>query len=204
MRLICAGARMTTDFPTIAAVRSYDDLITAIVAVKNFFGLSNESLEDLAGLCRGHFDKVAGPTRVKKAGPMVIDALLGALAIELIVKPNPAAAERMSHRWQRRQEMQVREPARLSAALLARAAAELGRRGAAARRQARRRNGHANDHAAAKMSRSIGISIAVYRKRERDRLQAKRTEAGCAAAERRRNRLRMRRVRARTRGSTQV
>jgi hypothetical protein len=140
------------EFPIIA-VRSYDDLITAIVAVKNFLGLSNEAIEDLAGLCRGHFDKVAGPTRVKKAGPVVIDALLGALAIELHVKPDLQAAARMEKRWQRRNGEQVREPARVSQKLLDKCRpiilAELGHAGgvasAKARRQARRNgaNGHA-------------------------------------------------------------
>lgn len=51
-----AGAGMT-DFPKIA-VRSYDDLITAIVAVKNYLQLSDETVDTLAGLTRRHFDKI--------------------------------------------------------------------------------------------------------------------------------------------------
>ncbi|MGB5184792.1 MAG: hypothetical protein WBO12_21745, partial [Xanthobacteraceae bacterium] len=97
-----------TEFPTIA-IRSYDDLITAIRAVKEFLGLSNEAIEDLAGLTRGHWDKVAGRTPVKRMGPMVLNAVLGALAIELHVKPDAAAAGKMSHRWQRRREDHVRQ-----------------------------------------------------------------------------------------------
>ena len=96
-----------TEFPLIA-IRTYDDLITAIRAVKEFLGLSNEAIEDLAGLTRGHWDKVAGRTPVKRMGPMVLNAVLGALAIELVVRPDPAAADRVSHRWQKRVESQVR------------------------------------------------------------------------------------------------
>ena len=134
-------------FPIIA-VRSYSDLITALRAVKNYLQLSNEFVEDLAGLTRGHWDKVAGACPTKKAGPVVFLMLCSALlAIELHVHPDPAAAERVSHRWQKRDEHQVRtQPARMNKALLARAAAELGRRGAIAAAKARRRerrNGHA-------------------------------------------------------------
>jgi hypothetical protein len=135
------------EFPIIA-VRSYSDLITALRAVKNYLQLSNEFVEDLAGLTRGHWDKVAGACPTKKAGPVVLDALFGALAIELHVHPDPAAAERVSHRWQKRDEHQVRtQPARMNKALLARAAAELGRRGAIAAAKARRREQRRNGHA---------------------------------------------------------
>jgi hypothetical protein len=96
---------MTTDFPTIA-VRSYDDLITAIVAVKNHLQLSDETIENLAGLTRGHFDKIRSGT--KKAGPMALDCILGALAIELVVRPNPEATQKMARRWEKRNEKQVR------------------------------------------------------------------------------------------------
>jgi hypothetical protein len=141
------------NFPTIA-IRSYDDLITAIVAVKNFLQLSNEGIEDLAGLTRGHFDKIRA--RTKRAGPTVLDALLGALAIELHVKRDLEAAEKMSRRWERRREDHVRTCQPVSRALLDRCRpiilAELGHSGgiasAKARRRAERRNGHANGHAA--------------------------------------------------------
>jgi hypothetical protein len=83
----------------------------------------------------------------------VIDALLGALAIQLEIKPDLEAARRMEHRWQKRQERQVREPARLSKELLAIAKPiilrELTRNATIASAVARRRrakhtgNGHA-------------------------------------------------------------
>jgi len=140
--------RKLTDFPS-SAVRSYDDLITAIRAVKEFLGLSNEVIEDLSGLTRGHFDKVAGRTPVKRMGPMVLDALLGALAIELVVRPDPAAAEKIANRWRCRREDHVRTCQPVSRALLDRCRpiilAELGHAGGIASARARRRerrNGH--------------------------------------------------------------
>jgi hypothetical protein len=139
------------EFPSPIVVHTYSDLITALRAVKTFLQISDAELEALAGLCRGHWTKIAGACPTKRAGPAVLDALFGALAIEVHIKPDLAAKERISHRWQKRIESQVRTtPARLGEALLSRAAAELGRRGALAaakvRRQARR-NGH-NGHAA--------------------------------------------------------
>jgi hypothetical protein len=83
---------------------------------------------------------------------MVLDALLGALAIELHIKPDPAAVERMLHRWQRRNEAQVRPPTRLSKEILEKAKpiilSELARKGWQTRNRQARRNGHANGHAA--------------------------------------------------------
>jgi hypothetical protein len=144
------------DFPIIS-VRSYSDLITALRAVKNYLQLSNEAVEDLAGITRGHWDKVAGPCPTKKAGAMVLDALLGALAIQLIVQPDPDAAAKVAGRWTRRNECQIRDR-RVTQAMLDRCRpvilAEFARKGAIAsakaRRRAQRRNGHANGHAAAK------------------------------------------------------
>jgi hypothetical protein len=100
------------EFPVLA-IRSYADLASAFLTIKNFLGLSNECLEEIGGLAHGHADKLLGLRQVS---------------------------------------------GRLGEALLARAAAELGRKGAAVtnkllaerRRLARRRNGHANGHAAAK------------------------------------------------------
>jgi hypothetical protein len=96
-----------TDFPS-SAVRSYDDLIIAIRAVKEFLGLSNETVEEIAGLTRGHFDKMFGPSREKKMGPQTLPLILGALGIRLRVEIDPEQAKRVASRWIRRNEQQVR------------------------------------------------------------------------------------------------
>ena len=142
------------DFSSIA-VRSYADLITAMRAVKNFLQLSNERVEDIAGLTRGHWDKIAGACPTKKAGPMALDALLGALAIELVPRINPEALKRVQARYQRRNEKQIRNCQPVSQALLdkcrpiilaeltrnATLASVMARKGKS--RRARNGNGHA-------------------------------------------------------------
>jgi hypothetical protein len=99
--------RELTDFPS-SAVRSYDDLIIAIRAVKEFLGLSNETLEEIAGLTRGHVDKIIGPSREKKIGPQTLALILGALGIRLRVEVDPEQARCVASRWTRRNELQVR------------------------------------------------------------------------------------------------
>jgi hypothetical protein len=77
----------------------------------------------------------------------VINALLGALAIQLEIKPDLEAARRMEHRWQKRQERQVREPARVSQAILEccrpLVLSEVARKGWQTRKRQARSNGHA-------------------------------------------------------------
>lgn len=45
---------------------SADAVIEALRARKAALGLSNEVVDELAGLTDGHFDKVAGPSRTKR------------------------------------------------------------------------------------------------------------------------------------------
>jgi hypothetical protein len=137
------------DFPIIA-VRSYSDLITALRAVKQFRQLSDAELEALAGLTRSHWTKIAGACPTKRAGPAVLDALLGALAIELHVKPDPQATQRMAHRWTRRRQDAVRTSQPISQSALERCRpiilSELARKGWRTRRRHARANGHSNGH----------------------------------------------------------
>lgn len=127
------------NFPIIA-IRCYDDLITAIRAVKNFLQISDADFELLAGLTRGHWSKIAGATPTKRMGVVALNTVLGALAIELHVKRDMAAVERLSHRWEKRVESQVRvRPLSISQALLDRCRpiilAELGHAGGHRKRQ---------------------------------------------------------------------
>ena len=142
-----AGTEMA-EFPSIV-IRSFGDLADAFRAIQNHLQISNSTLEDCAGMCPGFVDKVLGRTRTKRLSEVSFNLLIGALGIELVVRPDLAAAAKMATRWTRRDQRQCRTTQPLSAELLQRAAAELGRRGAAAvaktRRRAQRReaNGHA-------------------------------------------------------------
>jgi hypothetical protein len=50
--VICAGTGMAADFPEI--FRDYQSLADGLRAVQDFRNSSNENLEALAGLARGH------------------------------------------------------------------------------------------------------------------------------------------------------
>ncbi len=106
-------------FPT-TVVRNYTELVDALARVKNFLQLSNETLEQVAGLCAGHADKMLGPSRAKTVGPRSLDLLLGALGLELVVRPNPEAAKKMASRWEPRDRKQVRQCQPVSKAMLER------------------------------------------------------------------------------------
>jgi hypothetical protein len=95
------------EFPSIA-VRNYDDLVIALRTVKEFIGLSNETVEEIAGITKGHIDKLIGPKREKKIGARTLDLILGALAIQLRVEIDPDQAQRVAGRWQGRNSKQVR------------------------------------------------------------------------------------------------
>jgi hypothetical protein len=136
------------EFPII---RNYDDLVAVLVLQKNALGLSHSTLEHVCGLATGHADKVLGRAKTKSIGKWLFGILLEGLALELVPRVNPDALRRVQGRHTRRNEKQVRNSQPLSQEILARAAAELGRRGRVLQlaRQAKRRqtNGHANGHA---------------------------------------------------------
>jgi hypothetical protein len=98
---------MATDFPEIV-VCNYAELVDALVRVKNYLQLSNETVEAIADLTRGHVDKMLGPTRQKGIGKNSFDLLLGALGIRLRVEIDPDQMRRVASRHTPRNENQVR------------------------------------------------------------------------------------------------
>ena len=126
------------EFPTLV-VRNYSELVDALVAVKNYLQISNSALEEVAGMTAGAVDKYLGPTRSKGLGPLSLDLLLGGLAIRLRVEPDLAQARKLERVWENRDQRAVRQPARISKALLERARpiilSELARKGWQTRQQ---------------------------------------------------------------------
>lgn len=117
----------------------------------------------LGGLAKGHVGKAIGSgRRQKRIGPMMFDTLCELFAVEFVPRVNPEARLRMQKRWEGRNQAQVRVPPPhpISAEVLQRAkqiifaehmrkatiASVMARTGKG--RQARRRNGDANGHAA--------------------------------------------------------
>jgi hypothetical protein len=120
-------------------IRSCDDLASYFHFQRNQLGLSNETLEQLCGMTKGHADKLLGPSKIKNLSKYTIDALLVALAIQLIPEPDPEREAKMSARYEQRNESQVRKVGRVSKDVLERVRphlfAELGRAGGIKRAQ---------------------------------------------------------------------
>lgn len=104
------------------AIRSTEDLLEAFAARKAELELSNDFVDEVGGLTRGHCDKVLGPTRAKRLSPMTLDLFLEVFALEIVVRPNAEAMARMETRWEQRKPDRVRiEPNRVSRRILRRA-----------------------------------------------------------------------------------
>jgi hypothetical protein len=120
-------------------IRSHDDLADYLHFRRNQLGLSNEALEQLCGMTKGHVDKLMGPARVKTLSKYTLDCLLAALAIQLIPEPDLAGEAKMQGRWERRDEVQVRTVGRVSDVVMQRVRphlfAALGRAGGIKRAQ---------------------------------------------------------------------
>ena len=89
-------------------IRCYRDLLEAISALKNERGLSHETVEDICGLTRGHWDKVFGPNGEKRMGWMMFDLIPAALGFKIRLELDDAQAKLMQARWERRNEKQIR------------------------------------------------------------------------------------------------
>jgi hypothetical protein len=112
-----------------------DDVIEALRARKADVGLSDEALEEIVGLCRGHIGKIIGPTRERGASLFTLMMIVGALGCGLALVPDPQAAIR--RRWERRLDSRVRDNGRIGKEAIRKARplvlAELARRGGLAR-----------------------------------------------------------------------
>jgi hypothetical protein len=85
----------------------------------------------------GGCDKVLGPAQVKGMSVRVMFDLIELFGCRLVLQVDPDAESRMAQRWEHRSERSVRNPRRVSKAILDRAApllfAALGRAGGAKR-----------------------------------------------------------------------
>jgi hypothetical protein len=105
--LLRRGGELATDFPEIV-IRDHQSLADGLRRVQNFLNISNECLEEIAGLTRGHADKLLGPSRSKAIGKLVLGLLLDSLGVELVVRRvNPEVLKRMERLWQQRDTKQI-------------------------------------------------------------------------------------------------
>ncbi len=94
--------------PELETITDYHGLIEALRARKDALGLSNEIVDELGGLTRGHTDKILGPSRNKNLSPMTFDVMLGVLALQVSLVPDIDAALKMESRWEKRSPAHVR------------------------------------------------------------------------------------------------
>ena len=126
-------------FPLVV-IRDHAELADALATLKNYRGLSNETLEELCGFTRGHIDKMLGPSREKSIGKASLKFLLLGLAGRLVLELDPDQEQLMRSRWEGRNAKQIRANAhRVSIAIVRRVTpiifAELSRKAAIARLQ---------------------------------------------------------------------
>jgi hypothetical protein len=137
-----------TEFPS-NVVRDHGTFIDALRAAKDHRQISNETAEAIAGMSAGHLDKLFSGE--KRVGPLTFGLLCEALGVEFVMRENPAATQRMAHRWEKRNASQVHVSQRVvSQATLDRCKpiilSQIAHKGWATRQAQRKHNG--NGHAA--------------------------------------------------------
>jgi hypothetical protein len=119
----------------------YDAMDKAIREHAAAVGLSYQSIGTLAGLAEGHTGKVLADLRVRQMGVGTFLAITETLGIKALFYVDPKLVAQMAPLWQQRdgKKAHAKRLARLSATTIRRilpvAAAEMGRRGGAKRRE---------------------------------------------------------------------
>lgn len=109
-------------------IACYNDLVEALRSRKASLGLSDATLDDIAGLTAGHTNKVLGPSRDRGIGAATFEAYLMALAIDLVMVESKSKLKTMRPHYEGRKDSHVRTNHRLSGAGVSRIMSELGRR----------------------------------------------------------------------------
>jgi hypothetical protein len=115
------GGNQVSEATVFGEATDHESLVAALYACKEARGVSDRVLGEISGLCHGHVSKLIGPGRERGLSQISLDALLGSLALKLIVVEDEAQAAIMKSRWESRDSRQLRPPARIGAAFLRRA-----------------------------------------------------------------------------------
>lgn len=79
-----------------------DSLVAILRRRRAELQLSDVLVDELAGLAAGHAGKLLGPAPVRRLGAMSLSALLGVLAVKLVVVVDAEQAARIGRRWEPR------------------------------------------------------------------------------------------------------
>jgi hypothetical protein len=96
----------------LAIVKSYDDLHYALRARADALGVSNDTLNDLAGFWPGYWAHVLGPskpqTSMRALGRTSLGCCLGVLGLKLLVVEDEDAFAKIRDRLKQRDNAQLR------------------------------------------------------------------------------------------------
>jgi hypothetical protein len=107
----------------------YNDLVAALRARQASLGLADEVLDDVAGLTKGHTNKVLGPSRERGIGASTFEAYAIALAFDLLMVENPDKLARMRPYYEGRKESNARVNHPIGNVVLSRAMTKLRKEG---------------------------------------------------------------------------
>jgi hypothetical protein len=94
---------------TLAAARLRDEgeLLDALEARREQLGLSNATVENLAGLARNHLTKCMGPARRRSPSLRLLDQVMRVYGLSFVLVLDPAKLARAQSTWQPRNAVKV-------------------------------------------------------------------------------------------------
>ena len=95
-------------------IRDMEGIRQAVRQRRDELNISHETIDALAGLQAGYTSKLLAPIPIKNFGDMSLAAVLGALAIAIVVVEDPAQKLLVEGRWQKRKRPQRLLPASAS------------------------------------------------------------------------------------------
>jgi hypothetical protein len=107
--------------PLSGPLRDADAILDAMMARKEARGLSNELVDELAGVAEGGWSKRFGPSREKAPGLPVLMMFADVLGVSFVMVEDEAKMARMESRWTRRSERNVQDTGRLARIAIKRA-----------------------------------------------------------------------------------
>lgn len=86
----------------LGTVRTLQEAVDIFRTMKDRLGLTNEFIEHVGLMGKGHADKILGPTEDKKIGYQTFAFFCELMAIEFRAYVDPAALDRMEAKWEER------------------------------------------------------------------------------------------------------
>jgi hypothetical protein len=96
---------------TPTAVTSIEELLAALRARRDEIGITNESIDSIAGLPDRYASKLLSPDPSRSFGEMSLGSILGALGLGIatvVIHEDPEQTARVSHRWTQRKRPHYR------------------------------------------------------------------------------------------------